>query len=201
MNTTSESLLIRLVAPTDDPDASPFNASQGINQSAWRQFVELYTPLIFTWAHNIGLNTNDASDLVQDVLTLTFEKLPSFQYDRTKSFRAWLRTVTVNRYRETIRRKSANQAVASHSVLEQMQGIDRAESTWDLDYAKLLVAQAMEGMRSDFAESTWQALKLVVGKNLSVEQAAAKTDVSPWTIYSAKSRLLRRLRDELDGLL
>ena len=201
MNTTSESLLIRLVAPTEHSNVLPSNSSRKIDEGAWRQFVELYTPLIFTWARNIGLDNNDASDLVQDVLTLTFQKLSSFKYDRTKSFRAWLRTVTINRYRETVRRKSAKQAVASHSVLEQMQGAGRAESTWDLDYAKLLVAQAMEGMRSDFAEPTWQALKLVVGKNRSVDQAAGETGVSPWTIYSAKSRLLRRLRDELDGLL
>lgn len=191
MNTTSESLLLRLRSNQEDQ----------IDESAWRQFVELYTPLIFSWARKIGLEANDASDLVQDVLTLAFQRLPGFQYDRNKSFRSWLKTVTVNRYRESIRKKSAKQSVASHSILEQLQPVEHAESTWDLDYARLLVARSMEVMKSDFAPSTWQALRKVVGQQMTVEQAAEETGVSIWTIYSAKSRLLKRLREELDGLL
>lgn len=191
MNTTSESLLLRLRTLEEDQ----------IDQSAWRQFVELYTPLIFSWARKIGLEVNDSLDLVQDVLTLTFQQLPTFQYDRTKSFRSWLKTVTVNRYRESVRNQSAKQAVASHSILEQLQPVEHAESTWDLDYARLLVTRAMETMKSDFAPSTWQALRKVVGQQMTVEQAAEETGVSIWTIYSAKSRLMKRLRETLDGLL
>ena len=190
MVTTSESLLIRL--STDGPP----------DQTAWRRFVSLYTPLILTWARKMGLQDNDASDLVQDVLTRAFQKLPDFQYDQRKSFRAWLKTVTINRYRETIRRKSAQQSPASHSILEQLQvKLVNAESTWDLDYARLLVTQAMELIREDFADATWQALKCVMSKQMSVGQAASETGVSPWTVYSAKARLMKRLRKELDGLL
>ena len=107
MNTTSESLLLRLNTLAHD----------SIDQSAWQEFVKIYTPLIFSWAQKIGLSDTDASDLVQDVLLLAFQKLPQFSYDRQMSFRGWLRTVTVNRYREKRRRLSAQQAVASNSCL------------------------------------------------------------------------------------
>ncbi|MEL7499397.1 MAG: sigma-70 family RNA polymerase sigma factor [Planctomycetota bacterium] len=190
MNTTSESLLIRLGRETTSVD-----------ENAWQEFVELYTPLIFRWSRKIGLSENDASDLVQDVLTLVFQKLAAFRYEPSKSFRGWLRTVTMNRYRESVRRKSAAQQVHSNSILEQLQHVERAESTWDIDYARLLIVNAMDSMKSDFAESTWQALKLVIGEQVAVEEAAEKIGVSPWTIYSAKSRLLRRLREKLTGLL
>ena len=191
MNTTSESLLLRLSNLGND----------SVDQSAWQEFVKIYTPLIFSWARKIGLPDNDASDLVQEVLLLTFEKLPNFSYDRSSSFRGWLRTITINKYREKRRRLSAQQAIASHSILEQLQPVDIAQSTWDIDYARMLVAQAMQPMRADFAEATWAALELVVGKQVSVNDAAEETGVSPWTIYAAKSRLLKRLRDELKGLL
>lgn len=191
MDTTSESLLFRL---NQSSDAS-------VEQNAWREFVELYTPLIFSWSRKIGLDINDASDLVQDVLTRVFEKIPSFQYDKSKRFRSWLKTLTLNRYRESLRRKSAQQVVASNSVLEQFQEIQHAESTWDIDYAKLLISQAMLSMKPDFAETTWRALELVVGCQMTVDAAAQETNVSTWTIYSARSRLLKRLRSELDGLL
>lgn len=191
MNTTSESLLLRLNNLAGD----------SIDESAWHEFVQIYTPLIFGWAKKIGLPDSDASDLVQDILLLAFEKLPQFSYDRQLSFRGWLRTVTVNKYREKRRKLSTQQAVASHSILEQLQPVDIAQSTWDIDYARILVAQTMQLMRPDFAEATWTALELVVGKQLTVDEASDQTGVSPWTIYSAKSRLLKRLRDELKGLL
>ena len=61
------------------------------------RFVELYTPLLYYWARRVGLRRQDAADLVQDVFTLLVRKLPEFTYDRNKRFRAWLRTVTLNR--------------------------------------------------------------------------------------------------------
>ena len=143
MNTTSESLLLRLRNSGDD----------SIDESAWQEFVKIYTPLLFDWARKIGLPDSDASDLVQEVLLLAFQKLPQFSYDRNSSFRGWLRTVTINKYREKRRRLSAQQAIASHSILEQLQPVDIAESTWDINYARMLVAQTMQPMRGDFAES------------------------------------------------
>ena len=190
MTTTSESLLFRLQSESDSP-----------NENAWQQFVSIYTPLMFFWARKTGMSQNDASDLVQDVLTLVFQKLPDFKYDSTRSFRGWLRTVTLNRYREIHRRKSSHQKPATESMLEDLAPVRVAESTWDIDYARLLVAKAMDGMKSDFAPATWEALKLVMTDGASVEDAATRCDVSSWTIYSARARLMKRLRSELDGLL
>ena len=190
MATTSESLLFRLQ-----------NLGTATDEKAWERFVSLYTPLIFYWARRTGLQQNDASDLVQDVLTKVFLKLPDLSYDRSKSFRGWLRKVTLNRYREINRRKSSRAENASASLIEKLAPIEQAESTWDIDYAKLLVAQAMEGMQNDFDPATWQALQRVMKDSDTVDQAAKTTGVSPWTIYSARSRLMKRLRDELDGLL
>lgn len=190
MTTTSESLLIRLQDAADSAD-----------ESAWQRFVSIYTPLIFFWARKTGLSQNDAADLVQDVLTLVFQKLPDFKYDSNRSFRGWLRTVTLNKYREIYRRKSSHQRNATDSMLEKLAPVQVAESTWDIDYARLLVAKAMDGMQSDFAPATWSALKLVMTEGTPVDIAAEQNSVSPWTIYSARSRLMKRLRDELKGLL
>ena len=191
MTTTSESLLVRLKHP----------AGEGNDDSAWKQFVQIYTPLIFYWARKTGLHTSEASDLVQEVLTQVFRKLPEFHYDAGRSFRGWLRMVTLNKYREIYRRKSSHIATASESMLENLSPVSVAESTWDIDYARLLVAKSMELMKDDFASETWQALKLVISGDHSVDESARETSVSPWTIYSAKARLMKRLREELDGLL
>ena len=63
MHTTSLSLLERLRWPEEQ-------------ETNWRRFVQLYTPLLFHWARKLGLSAEDAADLVQEVLTLLIQKLP-----------------------------------------------------------------------------------------------------------------------------
>lgn len=191
MNTTSESLLFRL-QPAGDGQ---------MDQSAWEEFVRLYTPLVFYWARKTGLGTSDASDLVQDVITRVFQKLPDFCYDPSKSFRGWLRTITLNRYREIKRRKSSNLKFTTDSVLEKLAPVDVAETAWDIDYARLLVAQAMQKMEPGFRPETWDAVRRVMSEGKSIDQAAEETGVNRWTIYSARSRLIKQMRNELEGLL
>ncbi len=190
MTTTSESLLFRLQQLGDRTD-----------ENAWEKFVTLYTPLIFYWARKTGLEQNASADLVQDVLARVFQKLPQLKYDATKSFRGWLRMVTLNRYREIRRKKSSRIETASDSLIDQLAPVEVAESTWDIDYAKLLVAQAMEGMKSDFKPLVWQALERLIKHAQPVDVVAKESGISPWTVYSARSRLMRRLREELKGLL
>ena len=69
---TSASLLERLRDPSDE--------------RAWGRFVELYTPLLFSWARKLGMQDADGADLVQDVLVQLLRTLPTFRYDRHQRF-------------------------------------------------------------------------------------------------------------------
>src|SRR5262245_40322296 len=93
MHTTSTSLLQRLRQPSDG--------------DAWDRLVRLYTPLLLYWARRLGLQESDAADLVQDVLTVLVQKLPEFQYQPGKSFRGWMRTVLMNKWRDRAQRAGA----------------------------------------------------------------------------------------------
>ncbi|MEM7311940.1 MAG: sigma-70 family RNA polymerase sigma factor [Planctomycetota bacterium] len=186
-DSTSASLLVRL-RDTHDRDA-------------WSRFVELYTPLIYYWARKTGLQPQDASDLVQDVLATMVTKLPSFQYDESRSFRGWLRTVTMNKWRERNRRASLPMVAASTTQIASLVQPDAAESFWDHEYREQLVARCMELMKDQFQPTTWQACQKYVLSECSAEEIAEEFGISVWTIYSAKSRLLKKLREHLDGLL
>ncbi len=188
MNSTSESLLLRLKKAND--------------QDAWSRFVKLYTPLLFHWARKTGLQSQDSADLTQEVLAIVFRKLPEFHYDPQKSFRSWLRTITLNRHRELFRRKSVSRRAATGSVLAQIPDArSDADSTWDLEYGRSLFSSAMDVLQSEFRPTTWEAVRKYVIENRPAAEIAAETGVSVWTIYAGKSRLLARLREELDGLL
>lgn len=196
MQSTSESLLFRLT------QASPPGQSHSqLHADAWSTFVELYTPLIFFWARKMGLQIQDASDLVQDVLTIVYQKIPSWKYDSNQSFRGWLRKVTLNRHREIVRRKTPAILDPASSVLGNLGFDEAAQSTWDVNYARKLVEIAMNRMRTGFAEKTWMALQELVSTGNPAADIAKKHDLSVWTLYAAKSRLFSCLRKELQGLL
>src|SRR5262245_66540604 len=102
MDTTSVSLLERLREPAQ--------------QEAWGRFVDLYTPLIYYRARRVGSSPEEAADLVQDVLTLLVQKLPAFRYDPEKSFRGWLRILTLNKWREKRRQRRVALTEASEEL-------------------------------------------------------------------------------------
>ena len=136
---------------------------------------------------------------MQDVLVVLVRKLPDFQYDPRKSFRAWLRTVTLNKWRERLRRDSA----AATEGTEALNGLACPDSMVvfeETEYRRELVRQALNVLRGEFPERTWQAFwRLAVDG----EAAAAVADALGWrvgSVYAAKSRVLARLRQELDGL-
>ena len=187
MNSTSASLLLRLKNARD--------------QQAWSRFVHLYTPMLFRWAQSTGLQAQDAADLVQEVLTIVFRKLPDFKYDPAKSFRSWLRTITINKFREFCRRRSVSKHAATQSALRFVADEQDASSDWDLTYQRSLFESAMKILEPEFRPKTWQAVKKFVIENRPAADIAEETGVSVWTIYSAKSRLMARLREELKGLL
>ncbi|MBT6155195.1 MAG: sigma-70 family RNA polymerase sigma factor [Planctomycetaceae bacterium] len=187
MDSTSVSLLRRL--HTDEKEI------------AWKRFVELYAPLIYHWTLRAGLSDDDAADCVQDVLTLLVDKLPTFAYDPKKSFRAWLRTVTVNKCRETHRRNATVAKSTDPLKPDDAVSPDGVEGFTDQEYQRSLVHRALELMQREFEPNTWQACWKHVVSGDSASVIAQQLGMTRNAVYVAKSRVLRRLRDELDGLM
>jgi RNA polymerase sigma-70 factor (ECF subfamily) len=187
MHTTSQSLLERLRRP-DRADA-------------WVRFVELYTPLLFHWARRMGLQESDAADLVQEVFALLLEKLPEFTYDPRRSFRGWLRTVTRNKWREIQRRRVPVPVDAQGAVLAGLEDPAGTEAFWEEEYRQHLVGRVLRLLQTEFEPATWQAFWEFVVRDRPAADVAREQSISTNAVYLAKSRVLRRLRRELEGLL
>lgn len=187
MHTTSVSLLMRLCLLNDE--------------AAWARFVELYAPLFFHWANRTGMPAEDAADLVQDVFLVLVRKLPEFDYDPNRSFRAWLRTILFNQWRDRLRRDAAMPEIQGPEALANVSIADDAQIFGDMEYNQRLVARALELMKVEFQPTTWRACWEVIAENRPAAEVSAELGISIDAVYAAKSRVLRRLRSELDGLL
>lgn len=183
MVTTSVTLLDRFRDPGDE--------------EAWLQFVELYTPLIMAWIRSGGVNASDEADVVQEVFVTLARKLPTFEYDPERSFGAWLRTVTVNKCRTFLARdrrpqqlqKPDDSAVTDHAIRFEEQ-----------EYRSYVARRALLLMKKEFAETTWQACWQTVVEDRCVEDVAEALGITANAVYLAKGRVLRRLREQLEGL-
>ncbi len=183
---TPASLLERLKRPED--------------QEAWERFVRLYGPMIYGWACRAGLEVHDAADLTQDVFVILVRKLPEFRYDCQKSFRAWLKTVTLNQWRAVGRRLPKGPRRTLAVDVPAPEGLDASAGFEEAEYRQEVLRRAMALIRRDFQPTTWGVWRehVVVGRPAA--EVAAQFDVTVNSVYLTKSRVLRRLREEFDGL-
>jgi RNA polymerase sigma-70 factor (ECF subfamily) len=192
MSETSFSLLNRLRL---QPDAE-----------SWRRLVELYTPLIQGWLRRHAVPAADADDLTQDVMAVVVRELPHFNHNQQRgAFRNWLRTITVNRLRVLWRsRQTRPQATGDSDFLKMLDELEdpksRMSELWDQQHDQHVARRLMELVQPHFEASTWRAFRRVVLDGAKAAVVAEELGVSVNAVLLAKSRVLSRLRQEMEGL-
>jgi RNA polymerase sigma-70 factor (ECF subfamily) len=174
---------------------------------AWRRLVELYQPLIHGWLRRAQVPPQDADDLTQEVLALLVQEIPHFVHNgQTGAFRHWLKNITVNRMRAFWRAGRCRPLATGDSdflrTLEQLEDADGEMSrSWDREHDDHVLRRLLELMASEFEPTTLQAFRRVALDGASAEEVATELGLSPGAVYVAKSRVLRRLREEALGLV
>lgn len=183
--TTRPSLLIR-VRDADDRDA-------------WDEFVELYTPMIFSYATRRGLQQADAADLAQDVMLSVARSIGRFQYDRQiGAFRAWLFRVTGNRLRTLMNQKQRRAHGSGDSRVQRLLAeipASEDESLWQTEYKKRIFEWAVNKVRVEFRSATFEAFEQTALQQQPAAQVAAALNVSVGAVYIARSRVTARIRE------
>lgn len=175
------------------------------DDDAWRRLVELYAPLVFHWCRESGLANDDVPDVVQEVFRTVHGGLARFRRDPGEgSFRGWLRTITRSRlldfYRKNGDRVSASGGSGAHQQLLGLAAEEEESETSVVAETTVLLRANLERIRAEFEERTWQAFWLTAAEERAPAEVARKLGISVNAVYKAKSRVLRRLRDELDGM-
>ena len=186
-----------------DTPKSLLERLQGDRQGpAWHRLVELYAPLMRGWLGRYHVTAADADDIVQEVLAAVVQDLPHFKHNgQTGAFRAWLRQITVNRLRSHWRGRQ-RQPCGNGQLLDQLSDANSELSRqWDEEHDRHVAGRLLELIAGDFQPATWQAFRRVVLEDAEPEAVAKELNLSINAVWSSKSRVLRRLRQEARGLL
>lgn len=175
----------------------------GNNHVAWREFVQLYSPVVYGFARKRGLQDADAADLMQDVMRSVASAIGRLDYDRSQgSFRGWLFTITRNKIfsflsARRIRPRGSGDSTTNRLLDEQPESNGDSDQ-WETEYQRRLAAMAMEQIKGEFQASTWKAFWLTAVEGVAAAEAAKQTGLSAGAVYVAKSRVLARLKEEVE---
>jgi RNA polymerase sigma factor (sigma-70 family) len=173
---------------------------------AWRQFVDLYAPLLHGFARKHGLQDADAADLTQDVLSVVAQSIQKLDYDPKRgAFRGWLFTIVRNRIRNFLtRRRPYEQGsgdTGTHNLLaEQPDSVDDSDAGWEEDYQRQLFACAAKCVQKRVHEGTWQAFWQTAVEGRSAQEVAERLNVTVAAVYLAKSRVMAQLKEYIREL-
>jgi len=168
---------------------------------SWSTFVDTYGPLVYRYARRQGLQDADAADITQEVMAEAARCLRTFEYQPERGrFRDWLGTVTGRQlahfFAKQNRRLTATGAVLTDAVLDQS-AAPQAEAAWVDEFNGQVLQVALERIRPHFEARNWRAFERVWLENRSAADVASELNLPLDAIYVAKSRVLKRLREEI----
>lgn len=175
-------------------------ARTGDNE-AWRAMTNLYGPLAYRWARQMGLKAADAADVTQDVFVSLFRNLSGFRKSQEgDSFRAWLRVVVRNQVHLWRRKRTVDIPAGGSDAASRLEQLAESElSSSDLPPERGERAnRALQRIRGDFEAPTWTCFLRLVIENQTVADVARELSMTTAAVRQAKYRVLCRLREELE---
>jgi RNA polymerase sigma factor (sigma-70 family) len=163
-----------------------------VRELGWNDFVEKYSRIILGFARNAGLPSQEADDVLQDVLLGFFRVHEQFEYDPAKGrFRGYLKRITLNAIRARYRRKRPDDHIPSNFEAATEDDIDAA---WDRQWTEQILRQALDVARSEFRTNTFEAFQLYGRRGLASDVVAEQLDMTPDAVRHAKMRVMKRVR-------
>ena len=201
MQTASNPATInRILAVHEFPDTQAsllMNIRDPANARSWSVFSELYRPVVYRMARRRGLQDADAQDLAQQVLFSVARSIHKWESDPDQPrFRNWLSRVTHNAIIDVFRRTKPDAPYGGSSVIHTLkQSLAADDTEIEYEYERALFRQAAQRIHREFNADTWAAFWQTTVDGRTVQETAAKIGRSVGAIYTARSRVMNRLKE------
>lgn len=169
---------------------------------AWRALTKIYGPLVYSWARQAGVQDSDAANLVQDVF-LTVHK--SLDPQREGRFRHWLwrvyRSRLMDHYREAKKRPDPAGGSTMNMLIQGIpeEPLDENSMEGRRELTRMR-ERAILSLKDNFKPQVWEAFWRTAVSGDESADVAEDLGISVWAVYKARSRVLQKLRTELEGL-
>lgn len=167
--------------------------------AAWREFHEIYSPVVVRVARRRGLQDADAAEILQDVMWAVAQAVGRFEPQGQARFRTWLARIVRHKLADAVRRRTRQPSgvggtTLSEALLQQMAPGAGLSELIEHEYRMERLRRAADVVRKQASASTWDAFWLTSVRNLSASDAAQQLRLSVGAVYIARSRVIARLR-------
>jgi len=187
---TQPSLLLRIRDPQDS--------------ESWRQFVEIYTPVVYRSIMKYRLHDADAADVSQEVMQAVARAIHRFDYDPGKgTFRGWLYRVVrskLSSFFEIRQRHVQGSGETQVQMKLEAQPGREEEEDWNRECEKRLFQWAAGKIKGEFKKSTWEAFWQTAVENRPKQEVAESLGISVDAVYVARSRVMARLKARVQDI-
>jgi RNA polymerase sigma factor (sigma-70 family) len=174
------------------------------DQQAWDEFARVYEPAVFRLARLRGLQDADARDLTQEVLTAVAGAIHRWEAQgQPGGFRAWLYTIARNLTVNALTRGGRHRGSGDSAVLRMLSDVpstDEDTTAFALEYRRQAFSEAAAEVRREVQPSTWQAFWLSAIEGVEIAEVARRLSVTVGVVYASRSRVLARLRQQVEAL-
>jgi RNA polymerase sigma-70 factor (ECF subfamily) len=169
------------------------------DQAAWSDFTERYGRKIYGWCRKWNVQEADAQDVTQIVLVKLIDKMRTFEYDPSRSFRAWLRTVArhaLSDYWDSQGRAIASGGSHAVELLHTVEAREDLMQRLDEEFDRELLEEAIAQVRQRVVPRTWRAFEMTAMEGRSGADTAKELGMKVATVFVAKSKVQKLLQEE-----
>lgn len=174
------------------------------DEAAWAEFFDRYRDEIVDLGYFKGLSDDECADLVQNVMIRFFHKVEGgFRYDPTLArFRTFFSRLVKGCIYDLLRRRERHTVAVAE--LPDIDGGDRPDELLDMaimeKWRRILREEALLELAQRVDDKTFQAFELYALECDTPRDTAKLLGMSVNSVYVAKSRCLKILREIVSRL-
>ncbi len=173
------------------------------DQGVWYELDGRYRPVVMGLARKMGLSNADAEDVAQEMLSKLVTAYREGKYDRTRGrLRSWIVQIARNCIVDAHRARSSRGVQRGDSAITGVPSENEFERLWDEEHRGLILDRALSELRGStrMDERTIRAFEEVGLRGRSAEEVASDLGLSIDSVYAAKSRCTKELREIVSRL-
>jgi RNA polymerase sigma factor (sigma-70 family) len=167
----------------------------------WREFDDIYRPILFTYLRKQGLKDSDVKDVIQDIFVKLLRKIQT--YDSTICrFRTWLFKVAQHTLIDHARRRATHQKAlegwAIHMLKVGPSDSVKMERQWNTIHRENILAYALKVVRARVSSKAWACFDQRLLGNRPAAEIAAELKIERNAVYVHACRVMKLVRDVCD---